>query len=536
MTWLLSARAGRLGLLGAVQLALYGGVVVLSESFTFGASERPILEVVALFSAATLCWFLALFLVLRRREEDAGSLRIILLFAVLGRLLMLPSQPILEIDYYRYLWDGRVTSLGFNPYHYTPWQVRDTDEEDQPSPELRALGRLAVQSEALRTIFQRVDYADVPTAYPPASQGVFALAAWLTPVAAPLTVHVLVLKAVLLLFDLATLAVIVALLRQLRLPATWCVAYAWCPLVLKEVANSGHLDSIAVFFTTLALYLLVRRPTVLGACGGMACLGLGVLAKSYPVVLLPVVAAYLLGLRGKRALLPLSVLPLVVLAGYLPFVGGPAGEISPLTRPHHPGTGLTAFLTQWETNDFLFMLVYHNLRPSPDETDGRYVLVPRTCREEWQRDYLDPWGDALGLPLKAQPAFVLTQALMGAAGLALCLGWAGRVFGRPEPGVLLHYGFLTLAWAWLLTSAANPWYLLWSLPLIVFSGRWSWFLLPGLAWLYYVRFWLDALPWSGRPMAPDDVVWLEYVPFFAALLIERWVAKPTEGLRWALRR
>ena len=31
--------------------------------------------------------------------------------------------------------------------------------------------------------------------------------------------------------------------------------YAWCPLVIKEIANSGHLDALAYFLATLAIYL-----------------------------------------------------------------------------------------------------------------------------------------------------------------------------------------------------------------------------------------------------------------------------------------
>jgi hypothetical protein len=61
----------------------------------------------------------------------------------------------------------------------------------------------------------------------------------------------------------------------------------------------------------------------------------------------------------------------------------------------------------------------------------------------------------------------------------------------------------------------------------VFDGRRSWFLLPGLALLYYLRFWLEyqALPddvaiRAARARFDFGVVWFEFVPFFAALLVE----------------
>ena len=93
----------------------------------------------------------------------------------------------------------------------------------------------------------------------------------------------------------------------------WAVAYGWSPLVLKECANSGHLDSIAVFLTVAAAYSLVHavspgRPTgaprayrYVTACG--VWLGLGVGAKLYPIVLAPLFLFVLAVQRGGRAAL-----------------------------------------------------------------------------------------------------------------------------------------------------------------------------------------------------------------------------------------
>jgi hypothetical protein len=504
-----------IGALGALQSLLFVQILQLSPHFYYGASERPILETVGCFVLATLAWFLTLLLILRRREDIPGMLPLVLLFAALNRLILLPSEPILEVDFYRYLWDGRVTSSGFNPYHFSPWQVRDAAPEDNPPPELIALARLARQSESVTTIFQRVHYPEVPTVYPPAAQLIFAVVARWTPADEPLLVHVLIMKAVLLGFDVATIGVLIVLFRHLGLPASWCVTYAWCPLVLKEFANSGHLDSIAVFFTTLAFVLLIRFRHFFGAYAGAASLGAAILAKSYPVILLPTVAGWLLGRFGRPGILPLLLVPAVVVAGYAPFLGGtPVSE-----GGHHPGTGLVAFLTQWESNDFLFMLVHDNVRVAT-ESPGRHVLVSETWREALQRNVLAPGADGLELPLKARPAFVLTQLIMATILVILVARWAWQVYGEPTPETLLRKAFLTLAWAWLLSSAANPWYLIWCLPLMVFGGRCTWFLLPGVVWLYYGRFWVESLPWEGRPVGPDDVVWLEYLPFYLALSVE----------------
>jgi hypothetical protein len=570
----------RLWLLGCLSLLIYGGVSILSLQFRYGEGhrDRPILAVLGLLAAATVGYLMALAAVLRRRgaipnadakagDRSTGLLRVIILFSVAYRLVLLPSAPIQEIDYYRYLWDGRVCLGGVNPYRFSPQEVDQWGTTAEPSSELSALWQLANESEAVQTVFQRVHHRHVPTVYPPASQAVFASAAFVTPAAAPAWLHMLVLKVLLVGFDVAALGVLVALLRRLRLPDTWCLAYGWCPLALKEFANSGHLDSIAVFFTTLAMFWLVvpvrasgareTRLSVGAATAAMLALGVAVLAKSYPVILLPVVTAFLAARLGYRCLVPLAALLVVVVAGYLPLCGiaqgerGDTGGITgqkigepalvdqnslAVTGSHHPWTGLETFLMRWQMNDFLFMLAHENLRRPGTEPDHWFVLVPGAWRDALHRTCLAPLADSPGPASGADPAFLLTQLLMGTILLALCLRWARGIYKQPEPGMLLRGVFLTLAWGWLLSSAQNPWYFLWSLPFIVFDGRRSWFLLSGLVFLYYLRFWLeyqapatDAGSQAARTAFDFQVVWLEYLPFFLALLVETWWLRHREA-------
>jgi hypothetical protein len=519
---------------GGLSLVLYGAVAVLGFRFRYGEghADRPILEVLALLGAATLGWLAALKGLLSRQAAGPGAIRVVLLFAVLYRLVLLPSQPIQEIDFYRYLWDGRVCLHGLNPYRYAPAQVERGREEPDAPADLAALGRLSTESPAVHTIFERVHHRDVPTVYPPAAQAVFAAAAALTPADSPLPVHVLVLKTLLLLlFDLATVFLLAALLHRLGLPPAWCAAYGWCPLVLKEVVNSGHLDSLAVFFTIRALYALVaagknRRPALVSTAA-FAALGVAILAKSYPVILLPVVAAFAAARLRGRVLLPLAACAAVAAAGYLPVCGAAPRAPDSTDRSHHPWAGLGIFLTRWQMNDLPFMLVHENLRrPGSAVPDRRFVVAPADWREALHEHLLSPAADAVGLPAGTDPAFLLAQGLMGLVLLGLCLHGARGVWRRPESATLLRAALRTLAWGWLLSSAPNPWYLLWCLPLIVFDGRRSWFLLPGLVLLYYLRFWLAyrAPDAPARAAARDlfdfGVVWLEYLPFLLALAAE----------------
>ncbi|MBL8796432.1 MAG: hypothetical protein JNM56_21210 [Planctomycetia bacterium] len=529
-----------LGLLGVVSLLACAGLLVLSFEFQSEASDPPLPRALVLLGLATLCWLTALGVLFGGANHPDGSrLTLILVFAVFFRLLLLPSWPIQEIDFYRYLWDGRVTLDGGNPFRYSPWAVLETGPYAPPSSEVHGIWQLANQSDSIRTILERVHYPQIPTAYPPVAQAVFALSAAITPADAPVYVHVLLWKAVLLVFDAGTVVVLVLLLRRLQLPASWCLAYAWCPLVLKEFANSGHFDAIAVFFSTLALYALaglktataVDRAPLRRAVWGCVALGLAILAKSYPVVLLPVVAAYLIARIGRRAVLPLGAAVAIVLLGYAPFVGGTsapppsaASVLLDIPEPSNPGSGLAAFLSQWEVNDFLFMLVKENLR-APSAADPWFTVMPAVWRQALHDAVLIPLASAVGLPVQAGLALLATQCLLGLVLLVLALRWAAQVYRQPEPVLLLRAAFLTLAWAWLLSGAQNPWYLVWCLPFVVFDGRKSWFLLPGLVLLYYVGFWLERQPDAGA--FESALVWVEFLPFLLLLAWETRRARPS---------
>ena len=53
----------------------------------------------------------------------------ILFTGLFARLILIPSSPILEDDFYRYIWDGAVTASEFNPYSLSPYQVQNHDPD-----------------------------------------------------------------------------------------------------------------------------------------------------------------------------------------------------------------------------------------------------------------------------------------------------------------------------------------------------------------------------------------------------------------------
>lgn len=296
----------RLTCIGVVSWILYVLVLRLSSQFAFdvAAEHRPIPLVLGIFAALFGLYLAALWNAVRA----AHPWPVILLFSAAFRLLLLFSEPIQEVDIYRYVWDGQVVTAGISPYRFSPGQVQAASADDPSLPdELTRLAALRDRDPLLALILSRIHFEELTTIYPPVSQAVFAAAAAITPQGATLATQLVVMKAWLVGFDLLTLVILLKLLQATRRPVGWVVAYGWCPLVLKEFANSGHLDSIAVCLTLLALWLAVQGMTAADSRIGrrwsllsFLILALATGAKVYPVVLCPLMFVNSMRLFGWK--------------------------------------------------------------------------------------------------------------------------------------------------------------------------------------------------------------------------------------------
>ncbi len=314
----------------------------LSGSFAYGrsANGRPIIAFVALLAALSVVYLAALRVAVRAPDQRSIG-RITLGFAIGFRLLVLFSTPIQEVDYYRYLWDGHAVAEGVSPYRYSPEQVLRGRVEDVPAESgLRRLIELRTRDARAATLLSRIHFGELPTIYPPVSQAVFALSVLTTPRTAGVDMAVIILKGWIVLFDVGTLLLLMRLLDHGGLPLGWSLAYGWCPLIIKEFANSGHLDAIAVFFTVLAVYGLVRavfpdsgsseplRPSLPQAFVALSAVGLSLAigAKLYPVVLFPLLAVTLFRKRGIGTAARFSLAVAVLSAGCCAPMFIPVGE------------------------------------------------------------------------------------------------------------------------------------------------------------------------------------------------------------------
>lgn len=448
----LAQSIGRVEALGIILTGLFLALSGLSHQFVYGQGhlERPILAVVALLLVAFIIYGIAVWIVLR--WPQAVRLSTVLLFAVLFRLVLLSSNVIQEDDLYRYVWDGQVSLQGVSPYRYAPNEI---------PMELVPL-RDAANSHP--DIVTRVNHPGVPTIYPPVAQAVFAL----TQRAAPWSLRGVRVMSVV--FDGLCVLLVIAILKQLALPLSQVLIYAWSPLVLKEFANSGHMDTIAMAMVLLSLLFLLRRRW--GWAG--TALALGVAGKYYPLVLAPVIGQRVWQ-EGRG----------VFHRWAIAFVGTLALCFAPLiTDELRAFRGLGIYAGTWELNAGLFSMV---------QSFARLVA-----------------GDV---------APYATRLLLGGLMLAALVWSLRRTSAVRDDAGLIGRCVFVIGVLFLLSPVQTPWYLCWMVPLLCVVPSRAWLLLSGSILCYYMGFFVEyhyAEP--QRSVLWNAVKTLEYAPFFGLVL------------------
>src|SRR6202050_538648 len=205
-----------------------------------------------------------------------------LLLAVLWQIPFLWMAPGSDDDIHRYLWDGRVQRLGYNPYVVVP---NDPALAGLHTPETQTLNN-----------------PDVPSPYPAGAQLFFR---------GVTAIHesIFALKLAFVFCGLAIILILFDVSRCTGEGAHWVLAYAWNPLLATEVAGSCHIDILGVLLLLLSFAALGRRWRAVAALA----FGLAVSVKLLPIVLLPL---YWRRVRMRDAALAAVVIGLL----YVPFL------------------------------------------------------------------------------------------------------------------------------------------------------------------------------------------------------------------------
>ncbi len=403
-----NAGAALICVLGLLSAVFYGLNFRLGNHLPAFWRTTPLQTYLALFAVLSVLYLAAVGLVLNFRptaRQSKGLLLGIIGLAVAFRLLLVFQEPtVLSNDMYRFIWDGRVQHNGYNPYRYPPG-----------AEELKSLRD--------NHIYSRINRKNARTLYPAGAQLFFRA------VYALVGDSVTGFKSVMVACDISALAVLAALLKVYGRDPNRLLIYAWNPLVVFEIAYSGHLEGITVLLMLAAFYL--------GASGrkrsGVILLALSSAVKLYPALLLP--ALLNRAERIKGAAIFAAAFGLL----YLPYVA--------------VGKKITGFLPIYLENQYETF----NL--------GLKSLIM----------HFFPGLNYYGMSL----LFIAGLLVVG-----LVVLFKEKVHDKN-----LYYGYVLTAWLMILMPAAlHPWYVILVIPFLAFYPNAAWLIFSCLVTLSYVKY------------------------------------------------
>jgi hypothetical protein len=366
-------------------------------------------------------------------------------------------------DIHRYVWDGRLQRLGYNPYLIVP-----------SDPALAAL-----HTSETRTL----NNPDLPSPYPAGAQLFFR---------AVTAVHesTFAFKIAFAVCEVAIVFVLLDFLRCTRQAAHLVLAFAWNPLLAIEVAGSGHIDIVGALLLLVSAAALVRRWRATAA----VALGLAIAVKFLPVVLLPL---YWKRIRIRDAVPGAAVVGLL----YIPF----------LNHGRIPIGSLGTYVQTFRFNGPVFAAL-DRVAP-PQLLVGLAVLVGLVTAT-WLRSTTPEDSPDKGILTTEDTEFHGGDATV----FPLC---------DSAPSVVRSFEFAwPMAASLVCAPVVFPWYLLWLLPFLMSPSTlliviWTVSIIPT-----YVQWHLRSLgrPWGALP---GWVMPLEYgcVTIAVAIIALRRIAR-----------
>ncbi len=398
-----------------VQMAIIGLGLISGVAYFFNFRLQSVLGAtsgihfyVFVFLALSLLYLIAIALIFKYRsiwQRSKSGVSIIILFAVMFRISLVPADPtVLSKDMYRYIWDGRVQQNGINPYRHPP----DAD---------------ALKKQRDDQVYPNINRKSDPTLYPAGAQLFFRLFHMI--VGDSVSGH----KGLMTLFDVLTLFLLLGLLRVYQYEDWRLLIYAWNPLVVFEIAYSGHLEGLAVFWMVLAfLFSATNKPTA-----GIAALAVASAIKLYPALLLPALLN-----RGQRIKGCLTFVIIMVVL-YLPFLGA--------------GRKVLGFLPIYLQNPY-----------ESFNLGLKFVLM-----QLWPQIDYSLWSIFFLLGLMAAAVFVF--------------------FKNKRPSMTIRYAFILIGLLIVLMPASlHPWYVIILVPFLCFYPAVAWLLFSCLVSLSYFKY------------------------------------------------
>lgn len=193
----------------------------------------------------------------------------LLLLGILLRGCLFFFEPNWSEDGARFLWDGELLRLGYNPYLSTPadWHGQQT-----------AKGGV---SEFMERLIQEMNSPNYTSVYPPINQTFFWIGAWVGQ--GEVGRGYFGLRCILLIGEVGVYYLLWMLLVRFELPTRQILLYWLNPLVILEVVGNMHFEGAVLFFLLAALLSLTKYK--FGLAGLFWGLAIGI--KLLPLLFVP---------------------------------------------------------------------------------------------------------------------------------------------------------------------------------------------------------------------------------------------------------
>jgi hypothetical protein len=438
--------------------------------------QRPTQLIVALMLIAGLIYLIIIKNILLKRITF--NLVPLFIIGLLLRILFLQSTPVYEDDFYRYFFDGSLTSQGLNPYNYAP-----EDALKRPSPERNNILGLNNKAQpahpelsflADQELIERVAYPHIRTIYPPVTQAIFTLSYSIEPFS------LMVWRGLLILFEVISFMLMLKLLKCMNKPMIWSAIYWLNPLLITETINAGHMDALLVPVLLLTLLLATKKNYSLA---GLA-LAIAVGIKVWPVLLIPSLFRPLL-LQPKKLLLTILPCCLTMVLVLLPQLLSYTNEQS----------GLMNYSQYWRTNSFIFGLLEDSL-----------IYL--------EQSYAYYFGDPQQI----------ARFIVGGIISILVIFQLKKNCENTEQ--LTQYWLVIIVCLFFLSPTGYPWYFIWFLPLLTLKPNLPLLSLTMLLPLYDLRYPLAEL--NKTELFNDIIIPLQFIPPIL-LLLHQWYKNKTKA-------
>ena len=408
-------------------------------------------------------------------------------------------DPILSDDIFRYVWEGRVNLEGLSPFANAPNAENLVYLRD-------------------KEIWPAINHNQIPAIYPPFAQFFFTVIALFKG-------GTLAMKLGFIAFEGLSIAMLFGVLKKFWTQNRMTLAlaiYFLNPLVIYEVAWSGHLDVLGWFPLTIALTILSYRTGTRWIIGAGVLLGLSISAKFIGFIILPLIvfAPSKLNLARlkfiQQRVLFIGVVFTTIALSYLPFIS-----------QGHLLDGFGSYAKSWKNNEGYFRLFERsaaltminpeirrqNMGSEKDKKDP-ILKFPQYDQLAMKYGFTKSWKGKI-IPNTSFRRSQITSTLAKGIG-ALAMGCFLLLLLLLRRNVL-ESSLLLILLLYVIAPTTMPWYIAWLVPMAALTNHKSAIFYSLLVLLGYAS-WVSSH--NGGPWAiPDWVLVVEYLLLTGALII-----------------